>query len=219
MYDTAQHAYKDSGVDASITITIEDVNMLTASSLPYVTNTGTNTDPHFHFFLPRSPGNVTVTKTGTSGLVDSYRMAFENGYYFDYTVTNGEDGAAHIIQDAAGQDLTNRPTLQFTNAEVEDDSANNKTKVTIPVFVGATSSSDGSSGMPTKPLAGDEKKFFCGDGTWKNVDFSPLFGYVYNSALQAVVNYMGSHYGEDTIYINNATFSSGTITLEQGITN
>lgn len=64
--------YVDSGVDASITVNIADITMLAPDATPYVTNTGTNTDPIFHLFLPRgvkgdngvSPGITITTITG-----------------------------------------------------------------------------------------------------------------------------------------------------------
>lgn len=64
--------YVDSGVDASITVNIADITMLEPDATPYVTNTGTNTDPIFHLFLPRgakgddgvSPGITITTITG-----------------------------------------------------------------------------------------------------------------------------------------------------------
>jgi len=40
---------------------------------------------------------------------------------------------------------------------------------TYSAFSGATSQSDGSSGLVTKPLAGDEGKYLAGDGTWKTI--------------------------------------------------
>lgn len=41
-------------------------------------------------------GIQNIQKTGTSGLVDSYRINYTNGGYFDYTVTNGKDGAGGV---------------------------------------------------------------------------------------------------------------------------
>lgn len=52
IWDTDTGEYVDSGIDASITITIADVSMLPSGSSPYVTNTGTATDPIFHLFIP-----------------------------------------------------------------------------------------------------------------------------------------------------------------------
>ncbi|MBQ1297935.1 MAG: hypothetical protein IIY21_28105 [Clostridiales bacterium] len=52
VWDTNTGAYVDSGVDASISVEIADVTMLPVGSTPYVTNTGTATDPVFHLFIP-----------------------------------------------------------------------------------------------------------------------------------------------------------------------
>lgn len=72
VYNTSTGEYEDSGVDASITLTIRDVTMLAEGATPYVTNTGTNTDPIFHLFIPIgasgadgiSPGITITTITG-----------------------------------------------------------------------------------------------------------------------------------------------------------
>lgn len=61
VYDTTTSAYVDSGVDASITVDIADVTALAPDANPYVTNTGTSTDPVFHLFIPRGA-------TGTDGV-------------------------------------------------------------------------------------------------------------------------------------------------------
>ena len=37
-------------------------------------------------------GIVSITKIGSSGLVDTYRIIFEDASHYDYTVENGEDG-------------------------------------------------------------------------------------------------------------------------------
>lgn len=53
VWNTEQGAYVDSGVDASITVQIADVTAIAPDAQPYVTNTGTNTDPIFHLYIPR----------------------------------------------------------------------------------------------------------------------------------------------------------------------
>lgn len=109
IWNTTTGAYVDSGVDASITVTIADITMLAYNQTPNVTNSGTNTDPIFHLFIPRGAGIASVAKTGSTGIVDHYRMTFDNGQYFDYDVTNGLDG-----QD--GEDGTDgvSPTVTIT---------------------------------------------------------------------------------------------------------
>ena len=52
-YDKDAGAYVDSGVDASITITIGTTTTLPAGSSATVTNSGTATDPIFNFGIPK----------------------------------------------------------------------------------------------------------------------------------------------------------------------
>lgn len=61
VWDTSTNAYVDSGVDASITITVGTTSTLPAGSSATVTNSGTSTDPIFNFGIPK--GN-----TGTDGV-------------------------------------------------------------------------------------------------------------------------------------------------------
>ena len=56
--------YVDSGIDASITVRIADITMLEPGATPYVTNTGTDTDPIFHLFIPRGAKGDTGTSAG-----------------------------------------------------------------------------------------------------------------------------------------------------------
>lgn len=80
IWDVQADDYVDSGVDASITVSIADITMLEPGATPYVTNTGTNTDPIFHLYIPRGatgskgdPGNAggfgtpTATIDGNTG--------------------------------------------------------------------------------------------------------------------------------------------------------
>lgn len=91
--------YVDSEVDASITVDIADITMIAEGSQPYVTNTGTDTDPVFHLYLPRSPkgdtgnGIANIAKTGTQGLVDTYTITMTDGTTYTFTVTNGQNGS------------------------------------------------------------------------------------------------------------------------------
>lgn len=92
VWNVTDQIYIDSGVDASITLQIADVTMLAPDATPYVTNTGTNTDAVFHLYIPRGSGISSITKTGTSGLVDTYTITCSDGYTTTFTVTNGRDG-------------------------------------------------------------------------------------------------------------------------------
>ena len=104
-WDKDAGAYVDSGVDASITITIGQTSTLPAGSSATVTNTGTSTDPIFNFGIPKGDtgatgatgnGIVSITKTGTSGLVDTYTITYTNGNTSTFTVTNGADGSGSV---------------------------------------------------------------------------------------------------------------------------
>lgn len=98
VWNTTQGAYVDSGVDATISVTIADITMLDPSENPRVTNTGTNTDPIFHLFIPRGKGISSIAKTGTSGLVDTYTITFSDGYTITYTVTNGKTAYQSAVE-------------------------------------------------------------------------------------------------------------------------
>ena len=99
VWDTETSAFVDSGVDASITVDIADITMLAVGATPYVTNTGTATDPIFHLFIPSAPqgetgnGIASIAKTSTVGLVDTYTITYTNGDTDTFTVTNGRDGS------------------------------------------------------------------------------------------------------------------------------
>lgn len=90
VWNNTQGKYVDSGVDASITVTIADITMLEPTESPRVTNTGTKTDPIFHLFIPRGKGIASIAKTGTSGLVDTYTITYSDGAKTTFQVTNGK---------------------------------------------------------------------------------------------------------------------------------
>ena len=84
IYSVSEGGYIDSGVDASITVDIADITMLAPDATPYVTNTGTNTDPVFHLFIPRG-------ETGATGA---------DGYSPEVTITTITGGHRVTITDA-----------------------------------------------------------------------------------------------------------------------
>lgn len=92
VYSVQEEAYIDTGVDASISVSIADITMLDPSATPYVTNSGTDTDPIFHLFIPRGKGISSITKTGTQGLVDTYTITYSDGATTTFNVTNGANG-------------------------------------------------------------------------------------------------------------------------------
>ena len=89
VWDIPTASYVDSGVDASITVQIQDITMLNYGVAPYVTNTGTDTDPVFHLFIPRAASIDHVSKTGSLVLVDTYTITMQDGNTHTFTVTNG----------------------------------------------------------------------------------------------------------------------------------
>lgn len=89
VWDTTDGQYVDTGVDASITLSIADVTMLEPTATPYVTNTGTNTDPIFHLFIPRGKGIQSISKTSTAVLTDTYTITYSDGATTTFTVVNG----------------------------------------------------------------------------------------------------------------------------------
>lgn len=131
VWDTNTSSFKDSGVDASITVDIADITMLAPDATPYVTNTGTATDPVFHLFIPRGAtgnGISTIAKTGTSGLVDTYTITMTNGTTSTFTVTNGSGDMNKSVYDptnaianaggmksAAAKNSTNAVTANSTD--------------------------------------------------------------------------------------------------------
>ena len=92
IFDTETGQYVDSGVDASITVQVADITMLPTNATPYVTNTGSSTDPIFHLFIPIGVGIASIEKTGTSGLVDTYTITYTDQTTSTFNVTNGQDG-------------------------------------------------------------------------------------------------------------------------------
>lgn len=98
VWNTTQEAYVDTGVDASITVDIEDITMLAPDATPYVTNTGTDTDPVFHLFIPRGKGISGISKTSTSGLVDTYTITYSDGTTTTFTVTNGKTAYQSAVE-------------------------------------------------------------------------------------------------------------------------
>lgn len=97
VWSVSQAAYVDSGVDASISVTIADITMLAPDADPYVTNTGTDTDPIFHLFVPRGNGISSITKTGTSGNVDTYTITYSDSTTTTFTVTNGKSAYQYAV--------------------------------------------------------------------------------------------------------------------------
>lgn len=113
IYNTTTKAFVDSGIDASITVSIADITMLEPNETPRVTNTGTNTDPVFHLFIPKGNGIAKIEKTSTSYLIDTYTITYTNGTTSTFTVVNG-NGIASIVKTATSG-LVDTYTITYTN--------------------------------------------------------------------------------------------------------
>ena len=114
VWDTSTSEFVDSGIDASITVDIADVTMLAYGTAPYITNTGTSTDPVFHLFIPRAAGITGITKTGTSGLVDTYTVTFQDGQTATFQVTNGKSIVSIAKTSTSG--LVDTYTITFNDS-------------------------------------------------------------------------------------------------------
>lgn len=126
-FDTSTEQYVDSGVDASISVQIADVTMLAEGSLPYVTNTGTDTDPVFHLFIPvgaTGNGIASIAKTSTSGNVDTYTITMTNGNTATFTVTNATSGSISTLSDVTLNNLSNGQVLKYNSSTQKWENAN-----------------------------------------------------------------------------------------------
>lgn len=107
VWDTNTGAYVDSGVDASITITVGTVTTLPAGSNATVTNVGTSTDPIFNFGIPQgaqgSAGTGDMNKStydpsntvATAGGIPAYVAAMLPAITVDQTGTASSTGTRY----------------------------------------------------------------------------------------------------------------------------
>lgn len=84
-------------------------------------------------------GIASVEKTGSSGLVDTYRITFTDGTYYDYTVTNG-----------SGPTYTEGDGINISNDEISVDTT----------FTEASTRANIASGDTFSTILGKIKKFF-----------------------------------------------------------
>lgn len=115
LVDTYTITYEDGNTDtfditngAAATISIGTVATGEPGTDATVVNSGTSGEAVFDFTIPQGAkgdtgntgatgatgnGIASISKTGTSGLVDTYTITYTNGNTATFTVTNGEDGA------------------------------------------------------------------------------------------------------------------------------
>lgn len=106
-WDTNTGAYVDSGVDASITITVGSTTTLPAGSSASVTNSGTSTDPVFNFAIPQGAkgeqGDGDMNKStydpsntvATAGGIPAYVAAMLPAITVDQTGTASSTGTRY----------------------------------------------------------------------------------------------------------------------------
>ena len=93
---------------AAATIAVGSVTTGAAGSSATVVNSGTSSAAVFDFTIPQGAkgdtgatgatgnGIVSITKTGTSGLVDTYTITYTDGNTDTFTVTNGQNGSGSV---------------------------------------------------------------------------------------------------------------------------
>lgn len=96
VWNTQTSSFVDSGVDASITVDIADVTMLAEGSSPYITNTGTDTDPVFHLFIP-------IGATGAAGVSPGVTITtIAGGHRVTITDKDHPSGQSFDVLDGSG---------------------------------------------------------------------------------------------------------------------
>lgn len=102
VWNTDVNHYVDSEIDASITVSIADVTALEPDQSPYVTNTGTSTDPIFHLFIPRGQ-NGTPGTDGTDGVSPGVTIsAITGGHRVTITDKDHPSGQSFDVMDGSG---------------------------------------------------------------------------------------------------------------------
>lgn len=128
LYNTGTGQYEDSGEpsqgDDGVTPVISataSVDANTGTPAVNVTKTGTDAAPSFGFYFQNLKGDkgdtgntgatgngiASITKTGTSGLIDTYTITYTNGNTDTFTVTNGQDGTGAGDMTKAAYDSNN----------------------------------------------------------------------------------------------------------------
>ena len=91
----------------------------------------------------------------------------EDGVYGTWDGTKWERTTAGA--NGGGSDVEVTPSYNSGTKIAEIDVDGDTEEIYVPEMTGASSSSDGTAGLPPAPEAGDEDKFFKGDGTWAEV--------------------------------------------------
>lgn len=141
VYDGTTHQYVDSQIDASITVTIDGVTMLEPNESPYVTNSGTSTDPIFHLYVPRGVKG----DTGATGAIGATGEKGDKGDKGDTGATGATGNGIYSIAKTGSQGLIDTYTITFTDG----------TTTTFQVTNGADGSGSVSSVNNVQPISGN----------------------------------------------------------------
>jgi len=176
IYDHATEEYLDSGVDASITVEIADITMIDADASPYVTNTGTESDPVFHLFIPRGLDGESAYKVAKEAGYNKSEAEFaaELANLSTYktqaeTAKTQAEASAKLAQSYADGTSGTRSGEETNNAKYYYEETKKVAQGATGqsnAFIGATNEEDGAVGLVTQPKAGDQDKVLQGNGAW-----------------------------------------------------
>ena len=113
---------------------------------------------------PTGNGIASITKTGTSGLVDTYTITYTNGNTTTFTVTNGKDGTGSGDMSKSVYDQNNNGIVD-NSEKLEGHGASYFAR--NQSMTGASSGTAGETGLVPAPEAGKQGKYLRGDGTWQ----------------------------------------------------
>lgn len=93
-----------------------------------------------------------------------YQMIFlDNRFYYGFDTTSTSDNTFSFSKRELQDKLTAGTNVQINGNTIS------ATDTTYTHFAGATALADGTQGLVPAPIAGDQDKFLCGDGTWQTV--------------------------------------------------
>ena len=157
-------------------------------------------------------GIASITKTGTSGLVDTYTITYTNGTTSTFTVTNGQDGTGAGDMLKSVYDTNNNGVVD--NSEKLDGHPASYFAVD-QTMTGATSSVAGAKGLVPAPAAGDQDKFLKGDGTWANLG---NMGHTIWNAIKTAMTKRGVLWFKDAHVTDDAGNSSTDVEIITNVT-
>lgn len=109
VWDVTDAQYEDSGIDASITVSVGTTSTLPAGSSAAVTNSGTSTDPVLNFGIPQGAA-------GTDGVSPEVTISsITGGHTVTITDADHPTGQSFNVMDGSGvtdyDDLTDKPRI------------------------------------------------------------------------------------------------------------